>query len=65
MLVLTGTNLSVPALTGAIMTHGRGDRQRILVSLCARAARQGTAARAAALEAGPTRLRPVLMTASP
>ena len=28
MLFITGTTLSVPALTGAIMTHGRGDREQ-------------------------------------
>ena len=28
MLFITGTTLSVPALTGAIMMHGRGDREQ-------------------------------------
>ncbi|MET3213814.1 UNVERIFIED_ORG: multidrug efflux pump subunit AcrB [Burkholderia territorii] len=64
MLFITGTHLSVPALTGAIMTVGVATANSILVVSFAR---QRLAASAppltAALEAGATRIRPVLMTA--
>jgi len=64
MLILTKTNLSVPALTGAIMTMGVATANSILVISFARQRMQeGLPALAAALEAGATRLRPVLMTA--
>lgn len=64
MLILTRTNLSVPALTGAIMTMGVATANSILVISFARQRMQeGLPALAAALEAGATRLRPVLMTA--
>ncbi len=64
MLFLTGTTLSVPALTGAIMTMGVATANSILVISFARQQReQGSAPLAAALEAGTTRIRPVLMTA--
>ena len=64
MLLLTGTNLSVPALTGAIMTMGVATANSILVVSFARQRMQeGLPALSAALEAGSTRLRPVLMTA--
>ena len=64
MLFLTGTTLSVPALTGAIMTMGVATANSILVIAFARQLLEGGAAPlAAALEAGATRLRPVLMTA--
>ncbi len=64
MLFLTGTTLSVPALTGAIMTMGVATANSILLISFARQRQQdGVAALAAALEAGATRIRPVLMTA--
>ena len=64
-LFLTHTRLSEPALTGAIMTMGTGTANAILVVSYARERLQehGDALRAA-IEAGKTRLRPVLMTAS-
>ena len=62
MLFITGTHLSVPALTGAIMTVGVATANSIPVVSRAPAPR-GNARRAAALEAGATRIRPVLMTA--
>ena len=64
-LFLSHTRLSEPALTGAIMTMGTGTANAILVVSYARERLQehGDALRAA-LEAGQTRLRPVLMTAS-
>lgn len=63
-LFATGTTLSVPALTGAIMCMGVATANSILVVSFARErlAAHGEAARAA-LEAGMTRFRPVLMTA--
>jgi multidrug efflux pump subunit AcrB len=65
MLLVTGTGLSVPALTGAIMTVGVATANSILVVAFARQRlRDGVAPLAAALEAGATRLRPVLMTAA-
>ena len=64
MLFITGTTLSVPALTGAIMTMGVATANSILVVAFARQRQEaGIAASAAALEAGATRIRPVLMTA--
>jgi len=64
-LFLTHTRLSEPALTGAIMTMGTGTANSILVVSYARERFQehGDALRAA-IEAGKTRFRPVLMTAS-
>ncbi|OIN45336.1 efflux RND transporter permease subunit [Pseudomonas costantinii] len=64
MLFVTHTPLSVPALTGAIMCMGVATANAILVvSFCReRLAVHGDAIQAA-LEAGFTRLRPVLMTA--
>ncbi|PCE22623.1 RND transporter [Paraburkholderia acidicola] len=64
MLFATHTTLSVPALTGAIMCMGVATANSILVvSFCReRFAVHGDAFRAA-LEAGFTRFRPVLMTA--
>jgi multidrug efflux pump subunit AcrB len=63
-LFLTGTTLSVPALMGAIMCMGVGTANSILVVAFAkeRLAAHGSA-REAAIEAGVTRFRPVLMTA--
>jgi multidrug efflux pump subunit AcrB len=64
MLFMTGTTLSVPALTGAIMCMGIATANSILlVSFAREAMTQGLDAGAAALEAGFTRFRPVLMTA--
>ena len=64
MLFLTGTHLSVPALTGAIMTTGVATANSILlVSFARERLRQGSSPLSAALEAGATRIRPVLMTA--
>jgi multidrug efflux pump subunit AcrB len=64
MLILTGTDLSVPALTGAIMTMGVATANSILVIAFARQRLDaGLPPLSAALEAGATRLRPVLMTA--
>jgi multidrug efflux pump subunit AcrB len=64
MLFLTGTTLSVPALTGAIMTMGVATANSILmVSFARQRLHDGLAPLAAALEAGATRIRPVLMTA--
>ncbi len=64
MLILTATNLSVPALTGAIMTMGVATANSVLViSFARQRLLDGLAPMAAALDAGSTRLRPVLMTA--
>jgi CzcA family heavy metal efflux pump len=64
MLFVTGTTLSVPALTGAIMCMGIATANSILlVSFAREGLAQGLDAPAAALEAGFTRFRPVLMTA--
>ncbi len=63
-LFLTGTTLSVPALTGAIMCMGTATANSILVVSFARdeLAAHGDPIRAA-VTAGYARLRPVLMTA--
>ena len=63
-LFVTGTTLSVPALMGAIMSIGVATANSILVVSFAkeRLAEHGDVARAA-VEAGFTRFRPVLMTA--
>jgi multidrug efflux pump subunit AcrB len=64
MLFITGTTLSVPALTGAIMTVGVATANSILLVAFARERRdQGASVLTAALEGGATRIRPVLMTA--
>ncbi len=64
MLFMTGTTLSVPALTGAIMCMGIATANSILlVSFAREGLAAGLDAGAAALEAGFTRFRPVLMTA--
>ncbi len=64
-LFLTHTRLSEPALTGAIMTMGTATANSILVVSYARERLQehGDALQAV-IEAGKTRFRPVLMTAS-
>jgi multidrug efflux pump subunit AcrB len=60
----TGTTLSVPALTGAIMCMGVATANSILVISFARERlAAGADAIEAALDAGATRFRPVLMTA--
>jgi multidrug efflux pump subunit AcrB len=64
MLFLSRTSLSVPALTGAIMTMGVATANSILIVAFARQRmNEGLAPLAAALDAGATRIRPVLMTA--
>jgi multidrug efflux pump subunit AcrB len=64
-LFITGTTLSVPALTGAIMCMGVATANSILVIAFARERLEhhGDAV-LAAVEAGVTRFRPVLMTAA-
>jgi multidrug efflux pump subunit AcrB len=65
MLFVTGTHISVPALTGSIMTMGVATANSILVVSFAREQMEINAgdALSAALQAGYTRFRPVLMTA--
>jgi len=64
ILFLTGTTLSVPALTGAIMCMGVATANSILVISFARERlAAGATALEAALDAGATRFRPVIMTA--
>jgi CzcA family heavy metal efflux pump len=64
MLYVTQTTLSVPALMGAIMCIGVATSNSILMVTFANDQRhEGHDARTAALSAGGTRLRPVLMTA--
>ena len=65
MLFLTKTHISVPALTGSIMTMGVATANSILVISFAREQMEENAgdARDAALRAGYTRFRPVIMTA--
>ncbi len=64
MLFLTGTTLSVPALMGAIMCIGVATANSILViSFAKEKFAESGDAHAAVLEAGTTRLRPVIMTA--
>ncbi|HEX3754887.1 MAG TPA: efflux RND transporter permease subunit [Rhizomicrobium sp.] len=63
-LFVTDTTLSVPALTGAIMCMGVATANSILVVSFARERLEATGdAVRAAIEAGVTRFRPVLMTA--
>ncbi|HXE04372.1 MAG TPA: efflux RND transporter permease subunit, partial [Bryobacteraceae bacterium] len=65
MLFVTQTTFSVPSLMGAIMCIGVATANSILVVVFANDQRlEGMDARAAALAAGATRIRPVLMTAS-
>ena len=64
MLFITHTTLSVPALTGAIMCMGVATANSILVvSFCREMLAEGRTPLEAAIEAGATRFRPVLMTA--
>ncbi len=65
MLLLTQTTFSVPSLMGAIMCLGVATANSILlVSFANEQLRAGKSPHEAALAAGFTRLRPVLMTAS-
>jgi multidrug efflux pump subunit AcrB len=64
MLFMTGTTLSVPALTGAVMCMGIATANSVLlVSFAREGLAEGLDSAAAALDAGFTRFRPVLMTA--
>ncbi|MBU6402933.1 MAG: efflux RND transporter permease subunit, partial [Verrucomicrobia bacterium] len=64
ILFLTQTTLSVPALMGAIMSLGVATANSVLVVAFARQnLEHGLDAASAALEAGVSRLRPVMMTA--
>ncbi len=65
MLFITGTTLSVPSLMGAIMAVGVASANSILLVTFAREQQlAGKPAFEAAVEAGHTRIRPVLMTAA-
>ena len=65
MLYITGTTLSVPSLMGAIMAVGVASANSILLVTFAREQQlAGKPALEAALDAGRTRIRPVLMTAA-
>src|ERR1700756_3706325 len=65
MLFITGTSLSVPSLMGAIMAVGVASANSILLVTFAREQQlAGSTAFDAALSAGHTRIRPVLMTAA-
>jgi multidrug efflux pump subunit AcrB len=64
MLFLTQTTFSVPSLMGAIMCVGVATANSILLVVFANDQREdGMDARSAALSAGHTRIRPVIMTA--
>ncbi|MEP9373461.1 efflux RND transporter permease subunit [Mesorhizobium sp. KR1-2] len=64
MLFITGTTLSVPSLMGAIMAVGVASANSILLVTFAREQQlKGRPAFRAAIDAGYTRIRPVLMTA--
>jgi multidrug efflux pump subunit AcrB len=65
MLYITGTTLNVPSLMGAIMAIGVASANSILLVTFAREQQlAGMPAFDAAIAAGRTRIRPVLMTAS-
>jgi multidrug efflux pump subunit AcrB len=65
MLFITGTTLNVPSLMGAIMAVGVASANSILLVTFARERQlKGRSAFRAALDAGRTRIRPVLMTAA-
>jgi multidrug efflux pump subunit AcrB len=65
MLFITGTTLSVPSLMGAIMAVGVASANSILLVTFAREQQlAGRSAFQAAIDAGATRIRPVLMTAA-
>ncbi|HKM85495.1 MAG TPA: efflux RND transporter permease subunit [Terriglobales bacterium] len=64
LLLITRTTLNVPSLTGAVMCMGVATANSILlVSFSRDRMNAGAPARQAALEAGHTRIRPVIMTA--
>ena len=64
-LFVTGTTLSVPALMGTLMSIGVATANSILVvTFAIERLREGADATGAALNAGRTRLRPVIMTAT-
>jgi multidrug efflux pump subunit AcrB len=64
MLFITGTTLSVPSLMGAIMAVGVASANSILLVTFAREQQlAGRTSFEAAIDAGHTRIRPVLMTA--
>ena len=64
-LFVTGTSVSIPSLFGAIMSVGIASANSILLVTFAKEHREATgcSAKEAALAAGETRIRPVLMTA--
>jgi multidrug efflux pump subunit AcrB len=65
MLFITGTTLNVPSLMGAIMAVGVASANSILLVTFAREQQlAGHSAIEAAISAGHTRIRPVLMTAA-
>jgi multidrug efflux pump subunit AcrB len=65
MLFITGTTLSVPSLMGAIMAVGVASANSILLVTFAHEQQQaGRSSLQAAIDAGHTRIRPVLMTAA-
>jgi multidrug efflux pump subunit AcrB len=65
MLFITGTTLNVPSLMGAIMAVGVASANSILLVTFAREQQlAGKPAFDAAIDAGHTRIRPVLMTAA-
>jgi multidrug efflux pump subunit AcrB len=65
MLFITGTTLNVPSLMGAIMAVGVASANSILLVTFAREQQlAGRTAHDAAISAGQTRIRPVLMTAA-
>ncbi|MGC1587244.1 MAG: efflux RND transporter permease subunit [Rhodomicrobium sp.] len=64
MLFITQTHISVPALMGTLMCIGLTTANSILVvTFCNQRVDAGVSPRRASIEAGFTRLRPVLMTA--
>jgi multidrug efflux pump subunit AcrB len=64
MLFVTGTHISVPALMGTLMCIGLTTANSILVvTFCNQRVAAGVSPSMAAIQAGFTRLRPVLMTA--
>ncbi len=65
MLFVTGSTLNVPSLMGAIMAVGVASANSILLVTFARERQlDGASSFEAAIEAGHTRIRPVLMTAA-
>ena len=64
MLFVTQTHISVPALMGTLMCIGLTTANSILVvTFCNQRVEAGVTPQLAAIQAGFTRLRPVLMTA--